>query len=118
MKTIHLKAKSSYGDYYLVVFEIAETIKVSCNCKAGLFSKLCRHKTGLLSGDSSFLYDLAEEPKLDELMTFVKISEYSNLRKELISAKNDVDSAKRKEKKIKNTIELFLKEGIPMRVLN
>jgi len=116
MKVINLKAKSSSGDYYQVAFEITEVIKVSCGCKAGTFGKLCKHKTGFLSGDRSMLYDLTEELILDELMMFVKRSEYSNLSNELISADKAVDAAKIYEKKVKHTIELVLKEGIPIRV--
>lgn len=115
MKIINLKAKSSSGDYYQVVFEITETIKVSCNCNAGIFGKLCRHKTGLLSGDSSLLYDLTEEPMLDELISFVTNSEYANLIEEHLSAKKAIESAKKHEKKVKQRTELFLKEGIPLR---
>ena len=100
MKIINLKALSSSGDYYQLVFEITETIKVTCNCNAGIFGKLCRHKTGLLSGDSSLLYDLTEEPMLDELMSFVTLSEYSNLTDELLSAKKTIEDAKKHEKKL------------------
>ena len=116
MKVINLKAKSSSGDYYQVVFEITEVIKVSCSCKAGTFGKLCKHKTGLLSGNRSLLYDLTEESILDELMMYVRRSEYSSLSNELISAEKAVDAAKNFEKKVKHTLELVLKEGIPIRV--
>ena len=115
MKIINLKAKSSSGDYYQVVFEITETIKVSCSCNAGIFGKLCRHKTGLLSGDSSLLYDLTEKPMLDELISFVTRSEYANLIEEHLSAKKTIEAAKKHEKKVKQRTELFLKEGIPLR---
>jgi len=99
VKILNLKAKSSSGDYYQVVFEITETIKVNCNCNAGIFGKLCRHKTGLLSGDSSLLYDLTEEPMLDELMSFVTLSEYANLIDEILSAKKAIEDAKKTKKK-------------------
>ena len=118
MKIINLKAQSSSGDYYQVVFEITEVIKVGCDCKAGIFGKLCKHKTGFLSGDRSLLYDLAEDVILDELITFVKRSEYSILRDELISADKAVDTAKTYEKKVKHNMELVLKKGIPLKAKN
>lgn len=64
MNLIKLKAKSSSGKYYLVTFEMSDKIKVSCNCNAGIFGKLCKHKTGLLIGDRSFLYDSREKQSL------------------------------------------------------
>jgi len=118
MRVINLKAKSSSGNYYQVVFEITETIKARCTCNAGMFGKLCRHKTGLLSGDSSLLYDLTEEPMFDELISFVTRSEYANLIDELLSAKEAIEAAKKHEKKVKHSIELALKVGIPIRVEN
>jgi hypothetical protein len=114
MKIITLKARSSSGEHYVVEFEISEVIKVSCNCNAGMFGKLCRHKTGLLSGEHNLLYDLAEEPALDEVIKIVTRSEYMNLMDDLQSAKNAIDAAKKHEKKVKKSIELFLKEGIPL----
>jgi uncharacterized Zn finger protein len=118
VKIINLKAKSSSDDYYQVLFEITKVIKVGCDCKAGTFGKLCKHKTGFLSGDRSFLYDLTEEEMLEELMTFVKRSEYSRLTNELISADKAVDAAKAYMKKIKHNVELVLKEGISIKVEN
>ena len=115
MSVINLKARSSSGDYYQVVFEITETIRVSCNCNAGIFGKLCRHKTGLLSGDSRLLYDLTEEPMLDELISFVTRSEYAKLIEEHLSAKKAIEDAKKHEKKVKHTLELVLREGISIR---
>ena len=114
MQTIYLKAKSSSGDYYQVMFEVAETIKVSCNCNAGTFSKLCKHKTGLLSGDLNSLFDITEGSKLDGLIEIVNRSEYISLSKEYLSAKKAIEIAKQNEKEIKHKIEIALKEGIPL----
>ena len=118
MQTIKLKVKSSSGTFYQVVFEITDTIKVKCNCKAGIFGKLCKHKTELLLGNNSLLYDLGEKVIFDNLMSIVSRSEYSKISKELISAQKAVDIAKNNEKKIKHKIELVLKEGIPLTFLN
>ncbi|MCJ7552970.1 MAG: hypothetical protein MUO34_03710 [Ignavibacteriaceae bacterium] len=118
MKTINLKAKSSSGDHYQVVFEIDDVIKVTCNCKAGIFSKLCKHKTGIISGDRNLLYDLTEEPLLDELMMIMRRSGYNILSKELIDAQKDVETAKKQVNKVKHKIEQALQKGIPMTIDN
>jgi len=112
MKIITLKAKSSSGDHYKVEFEISEVIKVRCNCSAGKFGKLCKHKTGLLSGDRNFLYDTMEESKFNLLIEIVKKSEYISLSNEYLSSKKAIEIAKNNEKKLKHKIELALKEGI------
>ena len=116
MKIIKIKAKSSSGSSYQVVFEIDENIRVNCSCDAGKIGKLCKHKTGLLSGDHGMLYDLAEVPILDNLMTFIKRSTYSQLNSELETAEKSFDTAKNNVKKVKHSLELALKDGIPITV--
>jgi len=118
MKIITLKAKSSSGNHYKVEFEISEVIKVSCNCSAGIFGKLCKHKTGLLSGDPSFLYDTTEKSKFNALIEIVRKSEYISLSNEYLSSKKAIETAKNNEKKLKSKIELALKEGIPLNSKN
>lgn len=118
MRSITLKARSSSGDHYLVVFEFSDVIKVTCNCKAGIFSKLCKHKTGLISGDHSFLYDSTEYSILDDLTMIMKQSEYNILCKELIDAQNEVEAAKKHESRVKRKIEQSFQKGIPMKKEN
>lgn len=116
MKVITISAKSSSGDHYKVEFEISDVIKVSCNCSAGIFGKLCKHKTGLLSGDRNFLYDTADESQFNELIEIVRKSEYISLRNEYLSSKKAIETAKNNEKKLKHKLELALKEGIPYKI--
>ena len=111
MINIRLKAKSSSGEFYEVVFEIEEKIKVNCNCEAGKYGKLCKHKIGLLSGDISLLYDSKEKSKFEELILYVERSTYLNLLDELNHAETVVENAKKEVKKLKNKLELSLKEG-------
>lgn len=112
MSTIILKAKSSSGEPYEVEFNISDSITVRCNCKAGFFGKLCKHKTGLLAGDVKFLFDTSERAKLDELLQIVQQSEYPSIEANLFEAKKAVDTAKKAESKIKRAVETALKEGI------
>lgn len=112
MNTFIFKAKSSSGEPYNVEFIIDGSIIVRCNCRAGIFGKLCKHKTGLISGDQKLLYDPSERSKLDELIEHVRNSEYSDLDAQLLDAKRAVDTAKKAEAKIKKTIESAFKEGI------
>lgn len=112
MSTIVLKAKSSSGEPYDVLFEIGENIMVRCNCKAGIFGKLCKHKIGLLAGDEKILSDPSQINKLKELMEVIRKSEYPTIETGLYEAKKAVDMAKKAEAKIKRSVEAALKEGI------
>ncbi|MFO7525088.1 MAG: hypothetical protein R6W68_06505 [Ignavibacteriaceae bacterium] len=101
MKKITLKAKSSSGEYYDVEFEINDAIRTRCNCRAGTFNKICKHKTDLLDGKKEMLFDENQEMHLKELATFVKRSEYSGLLAELDDALNEVERAKKRSNKLK-----------------
>ena len=115
MKMIKIKAKSSSGNYYLVDFELSDVIKVRCNCNAGMFGKLCKHKLDILSGDQDMLYDKSELPLLNEVIKLVQQSEFLQLKESLVVAKKAIDEAKKQEKLTKQLVEKTLKEGIPLK---
>ena len=49
---ISIKVVSSSGDTYDVLFKFSDDkFSVLCHCPAGIYGKLCKHKTGLLDGD-------------------------------------------------------------------
>ncbi|HSL89972.1 MAG TPA: hypothetical protein VK870_11760 [Ignavibacteriaceae bacterium] len=91
-------------------------ITISCDCKAGSFAKLCKHKLGLLSGDGNFLYDLAQKPLLDELVLYAKSSEFINLEKELYIAIESADLAKKNIEKVKRKIEKAFNDGLQINI--
>jgi hypothetical protein len=112
VKEILIRAKSSSSDYYTVICKIQDVITIYCDCKAGSFGKLCKHKMGLLSGDRSFLYDTSQEPLLDELERHVKSSEFNNLEKELSQALESSEIAKKNIEHVKRKIEKALNNGL------
>lgn len=112
MKKITFKAKSSSGEYYEVEFEVNDVIRTRCNCRAGIFNKICKHKTGLLDGKKEMLFDENQEMQLKELAILVKRSEYCGLVAELDDALNEVEIAKKRSDKLKQKLERLLSEGL------
>ena len=120
MKKVQLKAKSSSGEPYDVTFTNTGTsLSVFCTCQAGIYGKLCKHKTQLLSGDASILHDPRDAPALREICQWVSDSEYETiltqygvLKKEI---KKEIEAAKRREQKYRKTIERALRQGIPLK---
>ena len=110
---IILKVVSSSGEPYDARFNFSENMfTVFCSCQAGIHGKLCKHKTGLLDGDISLLFNKEDHEILKQIQDEVKksryieiISSYNNLRKE-------IEDAQRKEKKMRGQIEHALKTGI------
>jgi hypothetical protein len=114
MNEIRLKAKSLTGEPYEVVFAHHDDFfTVFCPCQAGVYSKLCKHKTQLLQGDQSMLDDPSEATKLTEICSWVEASKYASLLEEHAAIKKEIDAAKRKEQKFRRTLEEAMRKGIP-----
>jgi hypothetical protein len=111
-KTI-LRANSSSGDPYDVHFDFSDNqLTVFCNCQAGIFGKICKHKTGLLDGNLSILFNKADQEKLLQIIELVKKSKYTELMSAYSIIKKEIEEMQNKEKTIKVQIELMLKTGI------
>jgi hypothetical protein len=114
MNEIRLKAKSSSGEPYELVFtHHGEFFTVFCPCQAGVYGKLCKHKTQLLQGDETMLDDPSEAPTLARIRAWLDASEYASLLEQHSAIKKEIDAARRKEQTFKNTIEEAMRKGIP-----
>lgn len=110
---IILKVISSSGEPYDVHFEISDNkFTVLCNCPAGVYGKLCKHKTRLLDGDTSILFNQTDKDTLKQLHDFADKSKYAELMSSYNLLKKEIEIFQKKEKKIKEQVELILKTGI------
>lgn len=112
MKLFTLKVKSNSQDFYIVNIEISNILKISCNCGAGIFGKLCKHKIAVLSGNRDILLDKNDESILEDIIGVISKSDFFSLNNELESAKKAVEIAKKQETKAKNKLEASIKNGI------
>lgn len=114
MKTkIILKAISSSGEPYDVNFDLLDNkLAVFCNCPAGMYGKLCKHKTKFLDGDLSMLFDKNDQERLEQVHEMVKKSKYTEVISSYNTIKKEIENAQKKEKKLKEQIEHVLKTGI------
>lgn len=114
MKTkVILKAISSSGEPYDVHFDFLDNkLAVFCNCPAGIYGKLCKHKTRLLDGDSSMLFDKTYQNTLEQVHELVRKSKYIEIISSYILLKKEIEEAQKKEKKFREQIEDVLKTGI------
>ena len=109
-------AKSSGANPYEVDFIIdGGSLVVFCNCQAGSFGKLCKHKTELLVGDESRLFAESEIPKLAQIREILQSApELTRLAKEIAESERIVKSEQAKLKKSKKRFETALKQGVPI----
>jgi hypothetical protein len=110
---VNIKVISSSGDPYDVHFVFFENkFKVHCNCPAGIFGKICKHKTGLLEGDVSLLFKKSDSEMLEQIHNIVKNSKYTELLDSYNTVYKEIEIARKKEKKQKEQIEQLLKTGV------
>ena len=109
-------ALSSTGESYPVEFsDESGNLRVFCNCQAGSFQQMCKHKIALLKGDRSMLFDQTLEKLLDKLLSS---SAYSALKcrldsydQQLSNIESEARKLKEREKTLKAEFAYLLTHG-------
>lgn len=110
---INLQVISSAGEPHDVYFDFSDNkLVVFCNCQAGIHGKLCKHKTGLLDGDSSILFDKSDQNRLEQIHELVRKTKYVEILSSYNLLKKEIEEAQKKERKFREQIEHALKSGI------
>lgn len=111
---ISIKAKSSSDEPYTVDFFIEDNkLSVFCNCRAGIFRQLCKHKIELIAGDQSRLFDESEAEQLKELEAVLSmVPELKKTVEKIAESQKIISREQAKLKKIKKGFAVKLKEGI------
>lgn len=111
-----IQAKSSGAEPYTVAFLVDNNmLSVHCDCPAGAFGKNCKHKTELLAGDATRLYDESDVGALEQLATIVaRAPEFERMAREIAELEKTVRSQQSKLKKTKSQLEQALKTGIEL----
>jgi len=105
-------AKSSGDNPYQVVFIFSDQkLSITCNCKAGIFGKLCKHKTALLAVDTGMLAKPEQSEALREISTKIQATTYPQLIEQLKQAETKADEAKKNLSRVKKQLERSMKEG-------
>ncbi len=114
MEIISIKAKSSSDEPYAVDFIIQnKKMVVTCDCRAGEFGKLCKHKVELINGDKDRLFDINEQEKLEKLQLIIaNISDFAVTAKSIETSEKIIRQEKRNLSKLKKNFEKKLKNGV------
>jgi hypothetical protein len=118
--TILAKSSSQPDSPYSVHFTINdETLFIHCSCPAGIYGKLCKHKTAFIEGDLNMLYDSSQQDILTDVVDtinntplyddYLKFSERKNIiERNLHELKNEL-------RELKTTLARKLKNGINLK---
>lgn len=111
---ITLQANSSGDTPYAVEFIVeAGKMTVHCNCKAGIFGQICKHKTELLAGDLSRLYNPEQADDLKRIQHILAGSSDLQDAAAAIAEAEKVVREKQREVKVRKTrFAALLAEGI------
>jgi len=113
---VTILAKGSGAEPYEVEFNVdGNSLAVFCNCQAGNFGRLCKHKTELLMGEQSRLFSDAEIPRLEQVRQVVRNTpEIVQLAGAIAESERIVKTEQTKLRQAKKRLETALKRGVPI----
>jgi uncharacterized Zn finger protein len=108
-----LKARSSDGQSsYSVRFTFLEgSLAIDCDCPAGEFGRLCKHKLAFVLNREDMLFRAEQKSILVEVQAWVNQTNYPALTKQIDRAEVELKKARGKVKKAKDTLEIAMKHG-------
>ena len=110
-KEVHVKSSSS-DSIYCVTFELeGNTLEIHCDCQAGSYGKICKHKLNLLEGATSNLVDLKEFNNISEILSKVNNSDFAAYNSSIKKIDNEIKRLNSEKKKLKKELEQMLFNG-------
>ena len=112
---ISLLAKSSSHpkEPYQVTFLIEDDLlRVFCNCPAGQFGQLCKHKISFASNDSEMLFDAKQRNELRQVQEWVQSSDLPNLIGGVHQIEKELEELKKRLKSVKAKVGRVMAEGV------
>jgi hypothetical protein len=118
--TIFAKSSSQPDSPYSVHFIINDaTLSIHCSCPAGIYGKLCKHKTSFIKGDLNMLHDPSQQDLLADVVSTINNSplynDYSKFLERKIKIEKNVQELKNELKELKSIFALKLKNGIKLK---
>jgi len=110
--TILVKSSSQSEPRTVHVIQDDSGLSFFCDCPAGNWGRMCKHKTALASGNDNMLYDEDQRENFEKVMDWVAQSGYPELMQELKEAENELEPAKENLRDIKEKISRVMKEGL------
>lgn len=105
------EVKGSSGNEYTVnvIPKGDNSVKILCDCKAGIFGRICKHKLAIATGDVSILLRGQDEVRLKDIALKIKERDIGVMLEALYSLRKEHDSIKRKMNKAQKAVELAMK---------
>lgn len=101
-----IKACSSSGDYYNVeIFELNGKISITCDCPAGQFGNMCKHKNKIIDGDTSILFDSQQKSDLDYISKKFEVKGFKDYTTAIEKIEKAIKDLEKEHKKLLKRIQ-------------
>lgn len=110
--TFLAKSSSGEGPYKVDFINEQGRLIIKCNCPAGRFGKLCKHKMRLVKGDYEILFDENQAEQLDQIQDIIQKSEYLPLIINISKAEKVIREAEKGLREAKKQVAKAMKNGL------
>lgn len=114
LQNFSVKSSSGHGFYSVKIIKQSGKIKIVCDCPAGAYNQICKHKIKILKGDTDILASKLQAPQLISASKMLEKTQYYLLLAEINKAEQVVTTAQKNLKNIKKKVGRLMSEGMPI----
>lgn len=106
--TLYVRSGSSDAIYTLQVICDDGNVIMFCDCNAGAYGKLCKHKLAVIANSKTDIAGQEQEKNFELAQAWINGSTLRRMLAEISTAESEVKSAQTKLKKLKKALEMQL----------
>jgi len=110
--TLRVKSSSSDAIYTLQIYCEDGNVAIFCDCSAGAYGKLCKHKLAIIANDKTDLENQDQDKNFELAHAWIRSSSLQKMLADIRVAEKEAESAQTKVKKLKKTMEMHLNSQI------
>lgn len=110
--TLRIRSSSSDAIYTLQIFCEDGNVAIFCDCSAGAYGKLCKHKLAIIANDKTDIENQEQDKNFELAQVWIKGSTLQKMLADIGVAEKEVESAQTKVKKLKKALEMHLNSQI------
>jgi uncharacterized Zn finger protein len=111
---IEFQVESSDGITSYIVEFVREgnALFAHCNCPAGNYGKLCKHKLMIMSGEIENFHDVNQKQSYEIVKGWIQNSSLPGFMFDLASSEKELEKLKVRVNRFKKQLEIALKDGV------
>ena len=110
--TLRIRSSSSDAIYSLQILCEGGNVAIFCDCSAGAYGKLCKHKLAIIANDKTDLENQDQDENFELAQAWIRGSSLQEMLADIRVAEKEAEGAQAKVKKLKKTLEMHLNSQI------